>query len=421
MQGINDKEQINQIIKKRIKCFGKEYEEAQGHMGEEVTLSFEHNEQSALAFYELVNNGEINLDRIDLNRMIYAILSHSTTRVVECPKDLIAQTVRHTDKIEYRNKDFDEVVSYIKPEKIRNRGYADKPSEERIDKIQKDIVREAIQKGKIDDNMEALEELKQLRKDYEAAIYFLEEGRKGLLTSENIERNKIIIIKLLEYYYANPDDISTKYYSPVTPINSQTEQDLHSVYDTLRSRDCTRVEKVVNFILSMDNKAAEKQYLRLVKQRIITGQGIEPITAEETQAMRNEQEQERIEKWRAKELQKSNQPHTRQEIKNMLRAKDSKFIEDLTPEGRKVMEQTAKKVEEKAQIDNLLYEQMEQADLARKYNRKTIQPEIVSEMIGEKPKLSEEERRKQAALEVKEKWKKQPFLQTREIKGNSER
>ena len=105
----------------------------------------------------------------------------------------------------------------------------------------------------------------------------------------------------------------------------------------------------------------------------------------------------------------------------MLRAKDSKFIEDLTPEGRKVMEQTAKKVEEKAQIDNLLYEQMEQADLARKYNRKTIQPEIVSEMIGEKPKLSEEERRKQAALEVKEKWKKQPFLQTREIKGNSER
>lgn len=421
MQGINDKEQINSIIKKRMKCFGEEYEKAQGHIGEDVTLSFEHNEQSALVFYELLNNGDINLDRVDVNKMIYAILAHSTTRVAECPKDLVAQAVRHTDKIEYRNKDFDEVASYIKSEKIRNRAYAEKTSKERIDEIKKNIVKEAIQKGKIDDNMESLEELKQLRKDYEAAIYFLKEGRKGLLTSENIERNKIIITKLLEYYYANPDDISTKYYSPVTPINSEAEEDLHSVYDTLKSSDCTRLEKVVNFILSMDNRRAEKQYLRLVKQRIVSGEGIQPITEKERQAIRDEQEEERIEKWRAKEFEKSNQPHTKQEIKNMLRVRDSKFIDKLTPKGIEVMKKTEKKIEEDAQIDNLLYEQMEQADLARKYNRKTEKNKIVNGIIGEESKIPNDEKRRAAAIHAKKMWKKQQRLQRNETAGHGER
>lgn len=410
MQGIKDKEQINSIIKKRMKCFGEEYEKAQGHIGEDVTLSFEHNEQSALVFYELLNNGDINLDRVDVNKMIYAILAHSTTRVAECPKDLVAQVVRHTDKIEYRNKDFDEVASYIKPEKIRNRAYAEKTSKERIDEIKKNIVKEAIQKGKIDDNMESLKELKQLRKDYEAAIYFLKEGRKGLLTSENIERNKIIITKLLEYYYANPDKISAKSYHPITPINCEVKEDLYSIYDSKKNSHCTRIEKAINFILSMDNISAEKKYLRLVKQRIVLGKGmgIEPITEEERQAIRDEQEEERIEKWRAEEFRKSNQPHTKQEIKNMLRARDCQFMEELTPKGIEVMKKTEKKIEEDTRMDNWLCEQMEEADLARKYNRKEKITKIINRMIGEK---SDNEKRSGAVIYYPEMLRKQLELQ----------
>ena len=250
---------------RKVITFGEKYEEEQGHIGEEVILSFEHNEQSALLFYNLVSDAKINLSKIDVNRIIYAILSHSTTRVVECPKDLIAQIVRHVDKIEYRNKDFDELSSYIKLENMGNSEYVSKTSEERIDEIQKNIVEEAIQKGKIDDNMKTLEELRQLRKNYDLAIYFLEEGRKGLLTSENIERNKLIIKKLLEYYYENPEDISTKYYFPVKPINLETEKNRYRVvYDTLKSSNCTRAERAVNFILGMDNNRAEKQYFVIV-------------------------------------------------------------------------------------------------------------------------------------------------------------
>lgn len=409
MHGIHDKEQINRIIKKRIECFGQEYEEKQGHIEDNVTLSFEHNEQSALSFYNLLHNGEINLELIDINRMINIILSHSTTRVKECPEDLVAQVIRHTDKIEYRNKDFDELSKYIKPEKIRNKAYAEKTSEERIEEIKENIVKEAIEKGRIDGKMEALKELRQLRKDYESAIYFLENGRKGLLTSENIERNRAITLKLLEYYYANPDKISTKYFSPVTPLNPAIEEKFHSVYDTLKSgSDITRIEKAVNFVLSMDNRRTEKEYLKLVKQRIVEGEGIEPITPDEIDAIREEQEKEKIEKFKLEELKKEEQPHTYLEIRNIIRRNDEEFVNTmLTPEGIATMEGTRRKIEEDAKLDRLLYEQMEKADRAREENRRATNSEVINEIIARKTKPSEKERRQRAAEQTKKKWQQQ--------------
>jgi dGTP triphosphohydrolase len=405
MQKIDDKEQINSIIQKRIECFGEEYEEAQGHIGEDVTLSFEHNEQSALIFYDLMHDGEINLDIVDEKRIINAILAHSTTRVTEPPKDLIAQVIRHTDKIEYRNMDFNEIGKYIRQDNFRNKEYAERKSEERIDIIKENLIKEAIEKGRIDDNMETLEKLQEFRKDYEEAIYFLDEGRKGLLTSENVERNRIIVSKLLDYYYENPDEISTKYFSYVAPINLDVERKIHSVYDNLKKDNITKVESVVNFILSLDDKRAEKKYLKLVKQRIVTGKGIEPITPKEMENIRTEQEDERIEQWRSKEFTRSSQPHTIPEIRNIIRVKDAKFMNEMIlPEGKEIIEATKRKIAEDEKLDRALCEQMDKADIARKYNRENIKPETIDEIMGVDLKAVEERKRRRM-IELKENWK----------------
>lgn len=403
MEGVDDREEIDRMIQKRIQCFGRDYEEQQGHMGKEVALSFEHNEQSALLFYELLHNGEINLDCIDANRIIQIILSHSRKRVRKCPKDLVAQVVRHMDTVESRIMDFCEISEYIKLEQFENKSYAQKSAKEKMDIIKEELVREAIEKGKIDDKMKALNEVTQFREDYKEAIYFLDlSGGKGLLTSENIERNRVIISKLLEYYYTNSDEMHTKYYTRVTPINLEIEEKIHSVHDTLQSKDKTGAEKAVDFIISMDNERARKEYLRLVKQRIVTGKGIEPITPEEIKDVKRSQQQERIEQWRGKQ----EQSHTVREARNIIRDKDANFVQELTPEGIETILETRRKIKEDAELDSLLYKEMEKADCARKERREVIDIEGINQKLGETPKLSEEERRKKSAIQLKEKWQK---------------
>ncbi len=412
MQGISDTKQINRIIEKRIKCFGMDYELEQGHIGDDVTLSFEHNEQSSLTFYDLLHNGEINLENIDSKRIITAILAHSTTRVPECPNDLIAQVIRHTDKIEYRNMDFDELGKFIKPDVFKNVDFASKTSSERIAEVVNNLVSEAIKKGKIDDHMDALKDLKQFRKNYENLIFFLDNGTKGLLTSENIVRNRLIVQKLLTYYYKNPEQIHTKYYNKVTPINSSISNSIHSVYDTLPNNSATNAEKSINFILSMDNARIKRQYHKLVKQRIITGEGIEPITQEESQMIRISQEKERMEQLKIQEFANSSQSHSPKEMRIIVRNRDKKFMRDMiTPEGLMAMEHTKKKIQEEATLDLALCELMEQADLARKYKRKQqINPAVLDSIIGTTPKPSKEEKMRKAAKTIKENWTKDAHL-----------
>lgn len=412
MQDISDPKQINSILQKRIKCFGMDYELEQGHIGDDVTLSFEHNEQSALIFYELLRNGEIDLANINSNRIISAILSHSTTRVPECPNDLIAQVVRHTDKIEYRNMDFDELGKFIKPDVFKNSAFAQKPSADRISEVVNNLVTEAIKKGKIDDHMDSLKDLKQFRKNYENVIFFLDDGTKGLLTSENIVRNRLIVQKLLTYYYENPEQISTKYYSNVTPINSSVSKSIHSVYDTLPNEFTTRAEKAINFILSMDNAKIKRQYHKLVKQRIITGKGINPITQEEAKIIKSSQEKERIEQLRVQEFANSSQSHSPKEMRIIVKNRDKKFVRNMiTPEGLIAMENTRTKIQEEAKLDLALCELMEQADLARKYKRKQeINPAVLDGIIGATPKPSKDEKARQVANTIKENWTKDAHL-----------
>ena len=115
MQSIDNKEYIRDILQSRRECFGEKYEEEQGHTEDfEGRLSFEHNEQSAIEFSNIIENSKNDYSEVDTKKIINGILSHSITRVPEAPKDLIAQVVRQTDKIEYRNKDYDEIIPYVK-------------------------------------------------------------------------------------------------------------------------------------------------------------------------------------------------------------------------------------------------------------------------------------------------------------------
>ena len=400
IQKIKDKEQIKQLIERRIECFGIEYEEEQGHIGDEVVLSFEHNEQSALTFYDLLKNSDIDLELIDVRKMINAILSHSTTRVAKCPEELIAQIIRQADKEEYRKMDYDELGKYIKP--IYKEFDREKSGEIAV----KDMIQEAIEKGKIDDNMEVMQELRLFRKKYEDAIYFLVEGRKGLLTLENIERNRVIISKLLEYYYDNLDEIYDKNIYEVRPINSSVEDKIRTVYSSIEDTGLTRVERVINYILSMDNRRAERQYLKLVKQRILTGKGIKPITETDLEEIRREQEDEKIEQLIAKEYGRTAQPHTKAEMRNIVRSKDARFMtEMITKAGYKVIAETQRIIESENRTDRILCEQMDFADTARRHNnnRRAIR-EITVDRVIYNSHITEAKRIERAKMKVREKW-----------------
>lgn len=197
MQFIIDEETVSKIVEKRIKYFGADYEEQQGHTKEfKGKLSFEHNEQSAIEFVKLIEQNREQFNKVNVKKMVTGILAHSISRVPEVPKDLIAQIVRQTDKIEYRNKDYDEIAKYIvfREDEIDLQNYSKKSSGERISKIIEDIANEAIKKGKIDDDNESLKQCKQLRRKYDNIVYFIgEDGKRGLLKGDNRERQQLVL------------------------------------------------------------------------------------------------------------------------------------------------------------------------------------------------------------------------------------
>lgn len=386
MQKIQNQDEIKKILKRRIECFGIEYEIEQGHIGEDVTLSFEHNEQSSLIFSKLAQINQFDTNKVEVERIIRAILAHSTTRVPNCPEDLVAQVVRHTDKIEYRNADFEEMEPYIILQKIENQQYAEIPQEERISEIILEVAKEAVQEGKVGDKMVALERLKKLRKEYEASIYFLVDGQRGLLTGKNIERNRLIILRLLDYYYAHPEKIPTKTYGAIHPI-SKTAQAVKTVVYT-EQKEQTDLEKTIEYILSMDNKRAKDTYSKLVKKRIVTGEGIEPITEKEIEEMKERQIQEKVEKLRAAELVKTAQPHTDRELRNIVIATDRLFVQKyLTQAGKEQIRKNKEIIDAENELDRMLGREMKIADLSREYG---VRIDILGRNDGEREK--EEER-----------------------------
>lgn len=372
MQSIKDKDVIAKMIEKRRRIFGVAYEENQGHTKNfKGRLSFEHNEQSVIEFSKIVEKSPEDFDEINIEKIVEGILAHSITRVPEVPEDLIAQIIRQTDKIEYRNRDYDEVMGYVNYESDEEelQQYQALPVEDRINKIIEDMADEAIEKGRIDDDNNALKICKKLRNKYENAIYLLgRDGKRGLLTGDNRERQQMICKKLLEYYYQHPEKIPTKTMTYNYPINGSRPTKRVISFDQTDMMQDTLVERTIAYVNTFTNEQCYKQYIRLVKERTVKGQGhgIEPITSKDIISRKKIQIQEQVAKIRAKDMYKGKEAHTDQEYISMLQGKNQRFLEnDLTEEGKEVIKQNALKHKKENQEDELLWWIVKKADTER--------------------------------------------------------
>ena len=168
---------LNRILTKRKEMFGENYEINQGHNETfRGSISFEHNEQSAKLLYDLVKYSDIDENIVNVNRIIQGILSHSTSRVTEenIPNDLVIQTIRQSDKIDYVNGDIDEAAEIINIESIHNSQLVEfikMSRQERIKSIVQKLVDETTEKGCIDDDMEGMREVNQIKKIYQPILF----------------------------------------------------------------------------------------------------------------------------------------------------------------------------------------------------------------------------------------------------------
>lgn len=382
MQSIQDKETIEKIIARRKECFGEEYEEEQGHTGDfKGRLSFEHNEQSALEFHRIIERSSENFSQINIEEIITGILAHSISRVPEVPKALIAQIVRQTDKIEYRNRDYEEVMEHVRysDEEEELKRYQSIPAKQRIRQIIEDIANEAVTKGRIEDDNDALKMCKKLRKKYENIVYLLDkDGKRGLLTGDNRERQQMIYKRLLEYYYQHPEKIPTKSMTYNNPIDPSKDKKRVVAFDKTKIQEETPVEMAIGYVNTFTNKKCEDMYIRLVKERTMKGKGhgIEPITKEEIEERKKIQIGERVAKMKGKDIYKGIETHTDQEYISMLQRKNQNFIEnDLTEEAKEIIKENKMKHQKENEEDELLRFIVKKADEERKEMQERRQKE----------------------------------------------
>lgn len=395
MQSITDEATIRKILERRKEVFGEEYEETQGHTDDFCgSLSFEHNEQSVIEFCNILEANPNEFDKINKEKIIKGILSHTISRVPQVPDEIIAQIARQADKVEYRNADSDEVIKYMKfTDKEQDLlEYSKMPLEERINKIINDMANEAIEKGEIPDDNDSLRQCKKLRRKYENVIYFLDtDGKRSLLTGENRERQQMIYKKLLEYYYQHPEEIPARAVSYSNPINKEKENKIVIAFDKETMLDTTIPELVISYMNTYTNDKCMKQYIRLVKRRALKGpgHGIEPITKEEIEERKQIQIEELIEKNVAKDMYKGKGRHTFQEGLNILRTKNRKFVEqEITDEARETIKENREKHEKENGEDELLWFAVKNADEERAKKSEQVR-KFTQDLIASTPKRIE--------------------------------
>ena len=354
--------------------FGEEYEENQGHTdGFEGRLSFEHNEQSAIEFHNIFDDEEF--DRVDKKRIIDGILSHSISRVPEIPNDLVAQIIRQTDKIEYINSDLEEFRGFfeINPNDQEMVYFEQSNLSQRIENSIESMVKEAVEKGRIDDDNKTLKKIKGLRAKHKDMIYFLsEDGKRNLLKGDNKERQQAIYEKILNFYYQHPERIPTKSWALTNPINiSKKKKGEGTVtFNKKEITDETLPEVVIKYVNTFTNKKCMDVYLRLVKERILNGSGygIEPVTPEEIEKRKRVGINEQISQLKAKDIYKGKQVHTYNEYKNMLEIKYRKLLQELTPEAIENIRSNIQRREQENEEDQKLWGMVKEADTKRVEN-----------------------------------------------------
>jgi len=407
------------VAKKREKMFGgikveatggnteyayEEYQE--GKRTKDAGIGFEHNEYSAEIFLRIVKELKdkvMNEDtvkalglkedvvdeilNIDETRFVQAILAHSRSRFPSVPKDFLAQIVRQADKVEYMNYDYEEYKKlgffpkegeetyseYLKmvEERAKAAGvdskevleYFEKDAYERRKIIEKEIIAEAMEKGMIDDNMDAMK-MPKICSDFkdDAIFYTAEDGKRGLITGNNVEREEIILDKLFSYYFAHPEKIPAEEVKTELKKLRSDEGELKNGEEIV-SYDPSKIDlketgdydKIKVYIASLTNEQCESLYLDLVRERIENGKGhgIEPVTKEEV----------------SKRIKSAKEDSENGNSKFSI--EHSKKVSGyLPPKMKKRIEKNREKHAEEVENDQILYDKMVEADKTRKNDEK---------------------------------------------------
>lgn len=368
--------EISKIMEKRNKIFGETYEKAQGHPKDyKGKISFEHNEKSAELMYYLAKGNNIDLELVNIQRIVDGILAHSTSRVNESliPNYLEAQVVRQVDKIEYMNSDYEEVKKFISQDKIEEevKELTQKRFTERVKGLINIIIKGAIKEGKIYDSMDGLEIIKKFIKSYIGVVSVVDvDGKTGLVIDENVERITLMMEKVIQYYLEHPEEIQEKTLRKIHPIMEKEENNLIKI--TLEkekyNEDSSIMEKVITYICRMDDAQLKQKYMTLVRERIIKGEGygIEPITPEEIQRIKEKQLKSQANKLKYKDIEEGEAEHSDDEYIQMVIEENQEFInQELTDIGRKQMVENRKKHKQEFLIDKKLNEMKEEFDEIR--------------------------------------------------------
>lgn len=369
-------ENIQKTIEKRIKMFGEEYELSQGHNKNfKGAISFEHNEKSAEIVYNIIEKSGIDSKYINKNRIIQGVLCHSTSRVKEknVPKDLVIQMARQGDKIEYINNDYEEIKPYINIEAITDDNiinFVQKPIEQRIKEITERTIDQAIETGKIDCNIDIIKTMRDFGKVHSKIFYLLDkDGKSGLVVDENVEKITLMMRKVLNYYSSHIEETQEEKIRLVHPINEDSPEKGVKIMLEPQTNDETDAEKLITFICNMDDNQLKQTYRRLTKTRIIYGPeyGVEPITSEEVELVKQEQLKKQANKLKMKELQEDELQHSDDEYKQLAIAENINFIENmLTERGKQKMQETRIKHKKELEIDEQLNLLKKEADEKRK-------------------------------------------------------
>lgn len=297
MEGVSNRQELNKILKHRRIIFGIDYEKAQGHnKSYKGKISFEHNEQSANLFYDIVQRNHISDALVDYKKIIWGILGHSVSRVDNSilPNDLSVRAIRMADKIEYINRDYEELRSSLsEPKDSRVADFIKDDYESRVEKVINDVVDESFDYGTIDEEMDSMQILNSLKEISNKCVMFVDEyGKRGLVKDENVERLKLITYKLAEYFYTHKSpELDRNISWEFKPLNPNKKVYRLKGYRSSLKYDECRAEKVIRFVSSMENARCHEIYKKLVLRRILMGPeyGIEPIISDEIEKKKEQQ------------------------------------------------------------------------------------------------------------------------------------
>lgn len=348
--------------------------------------------------YDFVKFKDIDTKLVDLQRIINGILAHSTSRVKQqyIPNDIVSQIIRQADKLEeYSINDFDEIKDFINLDIITDkkmREYLNLNKEERLKITLQQLLEETLKKGHIDDEMTSLEYSNKMKRIHHNHIFFIDnDGKKGLLTGENEERITVIISRIFEYYMLNHDKVPSKSMHYIYPVHQKNVGERVVLEKYSDGENVIPEEKVIDYICQMSNEFAEKSYYKLVKERLVKGEGygVLPITEQEISEIMKKTLSKEINFIRLCE-EKDGTEHSKEECKKKFEETTEKLKKEiLTSKARKRIQDVCTLHERENKRDLKLLELLNYYD-----NNPEKRIEI------------DDDKRKKVAINLKNKWQK---------------